>query len=56
LSNDTFPCAETGCLYLEIATLAECERSRCPFSYARLREENAIEIQKKDAKAKEAGA
>ncbi|MDO8739417.1 hypothetical protein [Candidatus Deferrimicrobium sp.] len=36
---DPFACVEIGCLFLEIATLAECERSRCCWAYARRREE-----------------
>lgn len=52
---DPFACAEVQCLFLDLATLAECERSRCPFANQRLREQNAIEIEKKDAKAKAEG-
>lgn len=52
--DDPFPCAEFGCLFLELATVAECERSRCSMAYIRRREEDAIEREKKDAKMKEA--
>ena len=51
-----FACAETGCHFLEAGTLADCEKERhCPFAYQRRREEDLIEREKKDAKAKEDG-
>lgn len=46
---DPFPCAEVfSCLFLDLATVAECERSRCSMAYIRRREEDAIEREKKD--------
>lgn len=50
---EAFVCPEVQCIYLEIATLRECERSRCPFTYQRGREEAAIDQARKDEKAKE---
>lgn len=54
-SHHGMACIETDCLFLELATIAECERSRCPFGYVRRREEDAIERERKDAKEKEDG-
>jgi len=51
--SDPLPCTEFPCLFLELATVAECERSRCSLAYIRRREEDAIEREKKDAKVKE---
>jgi hypothetical protein len=45
-----FVCAETGCHYLEIATLPECEKARCCFTFQRSREEAAIDQARKDEK------
>ena len=47
---DTFACAELGCLFLEMATVAECERARCSMAYIRRREEDAIDRARKDEK------
>lgn len=56
MSPEAFSCAELGCLFLEIATLAECEKARCPFVNQRGREEAAIDQARKDAKAKDEGS
>jgi hypothetical protein len=54
--NGPFACAETGCHFLDAGDLAGCEKERhCPFAHQRRREESAIEIEAKDAKAKEDG-
>ena len=53
--SDSFACAEFGCLFLELSTVAECERARCSMAYIRRREEDAIEQEKKDAKVREEG-
>ncbi len=50
---DPFACAETDCLFLELGTVAECERSRCPFGYVRRREEDLIERDRKIEREKE---
>lgn len=52
--SDYFACAEIQCLYLDRFTLESCEKERhCPFAYQRRREEDLVERDKKDAKAKE---
>jgi len=54
--DDPFPCVELDCGYLSVRTLAECEKARCPWTYARRREEDAIERARKDKRMKgEAG-
>lgn len=51
---DPFACAEIGCEHLDGDTLDYCETKRhCCFAWQRRREEDAIEREKKDAKAKE---
>jgi len=50
-----FPCVELDCGYLSVRSLPECEKARCPWAYTRRREEDAIDREKKDAKAKEDG-
>ena len=49
MTADSFACAEVQCLFLELATLAECEKARCCFTFQRSREEAAIDQAKKDA-------
>jgi len=51
--DDPFPCVELDCGYLPVRTLAECERSKCPWAYTRRREEDLIERQEKDRRARE---
>lgn len=46
---DPFACAELDCGYLSVRTLAECEKSRCPWAYVRRREEDQVDRDRKDA-------
>jgi hypothetical protein len=48
MTDDPFACAELQCYFLDIATLPECEKARCPWTYARMREENAVDQARKD--------
>ena len=37
MTPEQFPCAEFPCLFLELATVAECERAHCSLAYIRRR-------------------
>jgi hypothetical protein len=53
MTTDPFACCEIECPRLERWTLHECEEARCCWTYVRRREEDAIERERKDAKARE---
>ena len=55
MTPDPFACAEIECEHLEGRTLRECEEARCCWAYVRQREEDLIDRERKDAKAKEGG-
>jgi len=52
--SDPFACAEVQCVFLDRDTLEGCVKRACPFAFQRQREEDVIEIDRKDRMRDEA--
>ena len=56
MSPEAFACAEVQCTFLDQDTLEGCIERACPFTFQREREEDQVERERKDAKAKDEGS